>query len=163
MIGSRTPASILDRLLDPRQSFDQTTSAAADAVSALRVALRRGTEALLNSREPWRSIPARFVSLRTPTLSYGLIDFAGGILSEPHEKERPRSEIGTAITRFEPRLTAVNIEHIAGPSPLEAVLACSISAVLQIDLVPEPITFDTTVDTTTSDIGLRGGEWGLTP
>ena len=156
--ADRAPSSLLDRLLDGGPRPDPT--AATDGARLLRRALRRDIEALLNTRKPWRSIPARFTALKTSVLSYGLSDFAGGTANGPNHQERLRAEIEDAIRRFEPRLTNVEVELVAQPSPLEAVLSFRINALLPIDPVPEPVSFDTTVDTTTSDVDIRAGGEG---
>lgn len=91
-------------------------------------------------------------------LSYGLSDFAGGVTTDPAQRERLRVEIERVITRFEPRLAHVEVEFVGAPSQLDAVLAFRISALLLVDPVSEPIAFDTTVDTTTSDVNLRALE-----
>ena len=154
------PVSVLDRLLVGDTPVDKARMMPGGSLRRLRAALLRDLEALLNARKPWRSMPARLSFLRTSALSYGLADFAGGTVKDAMERTRLCAEIADAITRFEPRLTAVEVELAETPSSLEAVLSFRIKAVLLIDPVPEPVVFDTMLDTATSDIHLRVPEDG---
>ncbi|MBE7209404.1 MAG: type VI secretion system baseplate subunit TssE [Gluconacetobacter diazotrophicus] len=149
------PLSVLDRLLPDDPSRHARVDDGSADPGRLRAALLRDLEALLNTRRPWRSHPDWLPFLRTSVMSYGLEDFAGGRIEDDRERQRLCDGIATAIARFEPRLTQVEVELMEMPSELEAVLAFRISAVLLVDPVPEPIVFDTMVDVTTSDIHLR--------
>lgn len=151
--GSAAPLSLLDRLLDPKGRSHRLASAG--TVQQLKASLRRDVEALLNARRPWWSIPAQYSALRSSTLSYGMADFAGGIINDSAEQERLRAEIEATITRFEPRLATVEVELLTEPSPLEGMLAFRIRAFLLVDPVVEPIAFDTVLDTATSDVDLH--------
>lgn len=148
--------SLLDRLMDakPEQTSDRPRSAG-ETVSELRNAVRRDVEALLNARRPWRSIPNRYPVLRLSPLGYGIADFTGGAFNDRKQQERLREEIETAIRRFEPRLSRIQVQLFEDPTPLKATLALRIDALLQMDPAPESISFDTMVDTTTSGVVLQ--------
>ena len=152
----RAAASVLDRLLDgqPERPNDRKLSASA-TVAELRRAVRRDVEALLNARRPWRSVPDRFAVLRTSPFGYGIPDFTAGAFNDERQQEALRNEIEAAIRRFEPRLARVQVELANPPSPLSATLTLRVSALLQMEPEPEPITFDTMVDRTTADVLLR--------
>ena len=152
--GVRAGTSLLDRLLDayPEQALDRKLSAA-ETVSELRAAVHRDVEFLLNARRPWRSVARP--ALRTSPLGYGISDFTAGAFNDRHERERLRVEIEEAIRRFEPRLTDVQVQVAEDVSPMRATLVLRINALLLMDPVPEAISFDTLIDTTTADITLR--------
>lgn len=148
--------SLLDRLMDqrPDQAADRPRTPS-ETVSDLRKAVRRDVEALLNARRPWRSVPDGYPVLRLSPLGYGISDFTAGAFNDPKQQETLREEIETAIRRFEPRLSRIQVQIVEDPAPLKATLALRIHAHLQADPVPEPISFDTMIDTTTADVVLR--------
>lgn len=151
---ARAGASLLDRLLDthPDQARDRVQGAA-ETVARLRASVHRDIECLLNARRPWRS--AAWPELRTSPLGYGIPDFTAGAFNDRREREVLRAEIEDAIQRFEPRLAQVQVQVAEDPVPLRATLMLRISAVLLMEPVPEEISFDTLVDTTTADVTLR--------
>jgi type VI secretion system protein ImpF len=148
--------SLLDRLTDanPERTSDRPR-AASETVRELRNAVRRDVEALLNARRPWRSVPDRYPVLRLSPLGYGIADFTAGAFNDRKQQEKLREEIETAMRRFEPRLSGVHVLLFEDPAPLKATLALRIDALLQMDPAPEPISFDTMVDTTTANVVLR--------
>jgi type VI secretion system protein ImpF len=148
--------SLLDRLMDqrPEQVSDRPRTSS-ETVSDLRLAVRRDVEALLNARRPWRSVPDNYPTLRLSPLGYGISDFTAGAFNDPKQQEILREEIETAIRRFEPRLSHIQVQIVEDPAPLKATLALRIHAHLRIDPVPVPISFDTMIDTTTADVVLR--------
>lgn len=154
--ATRAAAPLLDRLLDahPEHQADRVATQAA-TVAALRNAVRRDVEALLNARRPWRSVPDRFAMLRVSPLGYGIPDFTAGGFNDRAQQEALRAEIETTIRRFEPRLAQVQVELTDAPSPLSATLTLRISALLRVEPEPEQVVFDTMLDTTTADVVLR--------
>lgn len=150
---ARVSASLLDRLLDahPDQARDRVPSAA-DTVARLRAAVHRDVEFLLNARRPWRSVA--WPALRTSPLGYGISDFTAGAFNDRREREVLRAEIEDAIRRFEPRLAQVQVQVAEDASPLRATLALRIDALLLMEPLPEAISFDTLIDTTTADVTL---------
>lgn len=154
--ATRAAAPLLDRLMDahPEQAHEPPLPAAS-TVGELRNAVRRDVEALLNARRPWRSVPDRFAALRISPLGYGIPDFTAGAFNDKRQQESLRAEIETTIRRFEPRLAHVQVEQTDRPSPLTATLTLRISALLRVEPEPEPVVFDTMLDTTTADVVLR--------
>ncbi len=148
--------SLLDRLMDaePDRPRDPPVSAA-QSLALLRRAVHRDVEALLNARRPWRSVPAGFPALRQSPLGYGISDFTAGAFNDRRQREVLRAEIEEAIRRFEPRLTQIQVQLADDGDLLRTTLHLRIEALLRVDPAPEPITFDTMVDTTTADVTLR--------
>ena len=150
----RACASILDRLIDadPDRAQDRPKTVS-ETIDDLKAAVLRDIEHLLNARRPWRSVPR--ATLKTSSLGYGIPDFTAGAFDGEEAQEALRAEIEDTILRFEPRLTQVQVQ-LAGPAaPLRAMLTLNISALVLMEPAPEPINFDTFVDTTTSDVVLR--------
>ncbi len=155
----RAGASVLDRLLDahPDQARDRRQTAS-ESIDALRRAVHRDVEHLLNARRPWRTPP--LATLKQSPLGYGIADFTAGAFNEEGERDKLRGEIADAIRRFEPRLTQVEVRLVDNVSTLRTVLTLHVSALLLIDPMPEPISFDTLIDTTTADVVVRARDGG---
>jgi type VI secretion system protein ImpF len=149
-------APLLDRLMDdePERAVDRPVSPA-ETVARLRRAVHRDLEALLNARRPWHSVPEKLAGLRLSPLGYGMPDFTAGAYNDRQQREVLRLEIEQTIRRFEPRLAQVQVRLSDQETPLRATLRLSIDALLRTHPAPEPIVFDTTVDTTTADIVLH--------
>ncbi len=69
-----------------------------------------------------------------------------------------RAEVETTIRRFEPRLMSVRVSLIDGANKLEATLRLRIDGLLHADPAPEPVAFDTTIDSTTADVFVAATE-----
>lgn len=143
----RFQAPLLDRLIDlaPDQSRDPPSSAG-NSLNALRNAVRRDLEALLNARRTWKSWPAELKELAVSPIGYGVPDFSSGAFNDARQREELRLEIEQAIRRFEPRFISVRVALVQAQTPLEATLRLRIDAVLYAEPAPEPMTFDTLVD-----------------
>ena len=147
---------LLDRLMDPEP--DRTADAplsAAESVERLRRSVHRDLEALLNARRPWRSVPDSTPALRLSPLGYGIPDFTAGAFNDRRQRDALRAEVEETIRRFEPRLTQVQVQLADDGDLLRSTLRLRIDALLRVDPAPEPIVFDTVVDTTTADVTLR--------
>lgn len=149
----RFHAPLLDRLIDlaPDQSRDPVASAS-DSLMALRNAVRRDLEALLNARRCWRSWDPSLKELSTSPMGYGVPDFSSGAFSDMRQREELRLEIEDTIRRFEPRFISVHVTLVPGESPLEATLRLRIDAVLHAEPAPEPMIFDTLVDPSNDEV-----------
>lgn len=161
--GGRAPPpvtrlSLLDRLddLEPDRDRDPPASAA-ESVMALRRSVCRDVEALLNSRRRWRSWPERYRELAVSPVGYGIADFSAGAFNDPGRRDLLRAEIQETIRRFETRLLRVRVSLVEGGEPLEATLRLRVDATLRVEPAPEPIAFDTLVDSVTAQIVVRPG------
>ena len=138
----------------PDQARDRARTAS-ETVADLRACVHRDVEALLNARRPWRNVGDAWPHLRLSPLGYGIPDFTAGTFNEARDREALRLEIERAIARFEPRLAAVQVQLDEAAASLRATLVLRIDALLLIHPQPEPISFDTVIDTTTADVTLR--------
>lgn len=136
--------SLLDRLLDtgtpPR---NRPQPAAADP--ALRNALARDLEALLNTRiaEP-RSRLAGHPMAAESILSFGLPDNNGLSLHVPADRLRLADQVRRAIQRHEPRLARVQVAIVSEPGGGRPV-QLRIDAELRPASEHAPICFDATL------------------
>lgn len=149
----RFQAPLLDRLIDlaPDQTRDPPPSAG-DSLVALRNAVRRDLEALLNARRCWRSWPASLRELAVSPIGYGVPDFSSGAFSDVRQREELRLEIEDTIRRFEPRFISVTVILAPTQSALESTLRLRIDALLHAEPAPEPMTFDTLVDPSNDEV-----------
>lgn len=151
--GPRAKLPLLDRLMDdsPDEERDVPMSAA-EALAALRSSVRRDLEALLNARRRWRSWPSNLKELAASPVGYGIPDFTSGAMNEAGRRELLRAEVEATIRRFEPRMVSVKVRLLENADKLDATLRLRIDGLLHADPAPEPVAFDTTVDSTTADV-----------
>jgi type VI secretion system protein ImpF len=152
----RAQMPLLDRLIDDApDNLREAPLSAVDAEMALKQSVHRDLEALLNTRRRWRSWSPEFGELKTSLLAYGITDFASGAFNDPEQRDRLRGDVELAIRRFEPRLTEVRVTLVESPDTLDATLRLRIDAVLLTEPSPEPVAFDTLVDSATAEVQIK--------
>ena len=147
---------LLDRLID---EAPQSALAPAEALGLLRRSVRRDVEALLNARRRWRSWPRSLRRLAVSPLNFGIPDCTGGNFHDSDQRETLRREIEDTIRRFEPRFRSVHVTIVESENPLEATLRLRIEALLRVEPAPEPISFDTVVDSVTASVLVRAADY----
>jgi type VI secretion system protein ImpF len=152
----RVQLPLLDRLIDdaPDAQRDSPRSLG-DAETALRNSVRRDLEALLNARRRWRSVSPDYAQLPSSLIGYGISDFASGAFNSAEQRDRLRSEIEEAIRQFEPRLTGVRVSLVERNNNLDSTLRLQIEGMLRTEPAPEPIAFETLVDSATTEVTVR--------
>lgn len=152
----RAQLPLLDRLIDEAPDVDRDPPlSSAEAIALLRRSVRRDIEALLNARRRWRSWPQGYRELAQSPLGYGISDFASGAFNDPEQRDRLRGEIEQTIRRFEPRLAQVRVVLTDADNTLDATLRLRVEALLRVEPAPEPIAFDTVVDSTTAEVEVK--------
>jgi type VI secretion system protein ImpF len=134
--------SILDRLIDdePFVAVEAPLSRA-QSLRALRSAVRRDLEWLLNTRRIDIDPEPESVHLNQSLYVFGLRDFTTFSLANPEERTRLLRHIATTIEQFEPRLANVRITH--EEDALEKrQFQFRIDALLIVDPAPESVSFD---------------------
>ncbi|WP_372620187.1 type VI secretion system baseplate subunit TssE [Falsiroseomonas sp.] len=152
----RAQLPLLDRLLDdaPDQERDRVLSNA-EVLQKLREAVRRDLQSLLNARRRWRSWPPALRELATSPVGYGLPDFSSGAFGDPARRELLRREVEDTIRRFEPRFLSLKVHLVDANDQLSGTLRLRIEALLDADPAPEPVGFDTLLDTARDDVVVR--------
>jgi type VI secretion system protein ImpF len=147
---------LLDRLLDdaPDRALDAPLSPG-EAIRILQSSVRRDLEALLNARRRWRSWPTYCRELNISPVGYGVPDFTSGAVHDSSSREWLRAEIEAAIRAFEPRFSGLRVTVVESKDKLSATLRLQIEAMLHVEPAPEPIAFDTLLETTTSEVIVR--------
>ncbi len=100
-------------------------------------------------------VPEELPLLADSLLAYGLPDFSN---SEREERRGPADltrALETTLKRFEPRLEDI-VVSVANASVLERAFRFKIEARLRIDPVPEPISFDTTLQLGSGNFAVKG-------
>ncbi len=135
--------SVLDRLidLDPARS-EEAPLTRLPSVRALRAAVRRDLEWLLNTRRVAVEPDESLIELRRSLYQIGVMDFSGFSLSTLQDQSRLLHHLQEVIQQFEPRLAQVRITPHQDPAKTRAV-RFRIEASLIMDPSPERVSFDT--------------------
>ena len=127
-------------------------------VEELKQSVRRDIEWLLNSRRPLLDL-TDLPEARTSILAYGMPDltfFAGNLA----DRQRICTLMEEALRTFEPRLQprSIKVEHVTTREDTHARLHFNIHALLHVDPVREPISFDTSVETASGAVQVMTGD-----
>jgi type VI secretion system protein ImpF len=141
----RITPSLLDRLTDEEPEISREAPVSRlKSLRQLRFAVRRDLEWLLNTRRLVDEIPEDLKEVRDSIMMFGLPDFTSTNVGSLTDQTRVRRLVESAIERFEPLLRDVAVVVEPGRE-FERSLHFRISANLQVDPAPEPVSFDTTL------------------
>lgn len=146
---------LFDRLVDrdPRLRHELRPTRTLDR-RGLRESVRRELEQLLNTRCPF---PAHRLPIRERTvIDYGVPDFSVFSPRSFDDRARLADLLRRAIEAFEPRLIDVHVSLEPQPGNDLSLLGL-IEARLLTDLVPEPVSFETSVDLKEGKIEVHAG------
>ena len=148
--------SVLDRLIDQepkRRSESMPTPAR--SVRAVKEALRRDLEFLMNTRRVGEEPPDSMKELRQSVYSYGLSDITSMKLHTSTEQQLFLREIETCIAIFEPRLVRTKVRvRTSEDSP--HLVHFAIEGLLRVDPEPIPIRFDSFLELNNGTYLIRG-------
>jgi type VI secretion system protein ImpF len=152
----RIAPSILDQLIDedPKVSREPPP-AQIKSLESLKQSVRRDLEWLLNTRQSIHRIPEDFEEVSRSIAAYGLPDFTAVSVKSAAEQDRIRRALLSAIRLFEPRLEDVTIS-LDLTQERNCMLRFRIAAVLHVEPVSEPVTFDTLLDLQTGQYDIQG-------
>jgi type VI secretion system protein ImpF len=147
--------SILDRLLDddPKTKREPVRERAV-GIGHIKAAVVRDLENLLNTRRHIASPPATHREVNHSLWVYGLQDYTAQNPKSPSVKQHLRLDIEKTLGLFEHRLRNVTVKLEAFDRE-DRNLRFRITAMLVVDPVEEPVTFDTFFD-------LNRGEYKIT-
>lgn len=139
-------ASLLDRLIDedPNNSRESVQYRLLN-VRQVKASVVRDLENLLNCRRNISLLPEGLRQLADSVATYGLKDFTAENTSSQDVRQTIRKDVERAVARFEPRLRNVKVIVETG-SQKERNLNFRISAMLVVDPIREPVTFNTYFD-----------------
>ena len=154
----RARIPLLDRLLDAEPGAPEPPPpSAAVALDVLRAAVRRDLEAVLNARRRRRPVPSLYTELVLSPLTYGIPDPTSGAYAVPERRAALAREVEATIRRFEPRLMDIQVELVGDGDDLSRALRLRVNAILRADPVPEPVSFETTLEPVTRDVTVQEG------
>ena len=139
-------ASILDRLIDLEPGVSrEPVQYRLLTIGRAKASVARDLENLLNTKRSVLAPPAAYREVNNSVFVYGLQDFTSQNPRSPMVRQQLRQQIERIISRFEPRLKNVKVNlEMAGQN--ERNLRFRITALLVVDPVTEPVTFDTYFD-----------------
>jgi type VI secretion system protein ImpF len=153
--GIVTP-SVLDRLIDHEpKNRSEPMPTSAQSLRAMKAALRRDLEWLMNTRRVIDDPPESCVELRRSVYHYGLPDISSmGTFSSSDQNQLLKS-MESALAFFEPRLirVKVNLKPVTGAGRMVHFV---IEGLLRVDPVPEQIVFDTVLELSSGSYQIQG-------
>ncbi|HTK25398.1 MAG TPA: type VI secretion system baseplate subunit TssE [Pyrinomonadaceae bacterium] len=142
---ARITPSVLDRLLDfdPRSSSEGQKSRS-QTLHELKASVGRDLEWLLNTRRLAFELTEDLYETNRSVVAYGIPDLTTLSPDSHLDQKALVKQIENAITIFEPRFLSakVTLEAMGGT---ERSLRFRIDAQLDIDPAPEPVSFDTSL------------------
>ena len=151
--------SVLDRLIDyePENSIENPLSRA-QSVRVLKSAVRRDLEWLLNTRRIVDAPDEALKEVNRSVYVYGLPDLSALTMAVGADRNRLVRQLTAAITNFEPRLTNVRLSLVERPDSSKKDVRLRIEAMLRMDPVPEPVSFDSVIELKSGRCHLSGGD-----
>jgi type VI secretion system protein ImpF len=151
----RINLSVLDRLVDfEPEAKAEPPASRSKALRQVKQALKRDLEWLLNTRRVLE-VPEELPLLAKSLLTYGLPDFSNSSVKNTQDQHELTLALEATLKRFEPRLEDI-VVSVANASVLERAFRFKIEARLRIDPVPEPISFDTTLQIGSGNFAVKG-------
>lgn len=153
-------ASLLNRVLLEEAYGDalhrvRKTSVSSVTLRELKKSVSRDIEQLLNTRrELLEGVSPAYNEVAGSLLMYGLPDFTSLSLMNSQHRKQIRRSVEEALGKFEPRLKSVQVT-LEVQDKFDPTLRFRIDALLRNDTAPEPVTFDATLQLTTSQYSVR--------
>lgn len=139
--------SVLDRLIDEDPgSHGEQPMTVKQLGNALKDAVRRDLEDLLNTRRRPFSVPAGLEDLEQSSFEFGIPDFSGANMSTLERRRKYLRSIEEIIRLHEPRFSTVRVIGVDEKKATQRTLHFRIEAVLQTEPVPESVLYDSQVD-----------------
>lgn len=156
---STITVSVLDRLIDnePENRLENPLSRT-QSVRLLKAGVRRDLEWLLNSRRIADPPDDKLAELNRSVYIYGLQDLSALTMAAMQDRTRLTRQITQTINLFEPRLTGVRVSMVETPDASKKDVRLRIEALLRMDPVPEPISFDTVIELKSGNCHISGGD-----
>lgn len=151
--------SALDRLIDlePDNRMENPLSRS-QSVRLLKNAVRRDLEWLLNSRRIAVPPDEGLKEVNRSVYVFGLQDLSALTMASTADRNRLVRQVLSTINLFEPRLMNVRLVMVETPDAGKKDVRLRIEAMLRMDPVPEPVSFDTVIELKSGNCHLTGGE-----
>jgi type VI secretion system protein ImpF len=140
---------VLDRLLDDEPGNTREVPKRRDQIMRdLKQSVCRDLEDLLNTRHRCGVLPEDLEELDVSLVNYGISEIAGAA-GAIHSTDLPKT-IERVIKRFETRFKSVKVTLLENKNEYDRTVRFRIDAVMYAEPAPEPITFDSQLEPTTS-------------
>jgi type VI secretion system protein ImpF len=151
--------SVLDRLIDlePDSRLENSLSRT-QSVRLLKSAVRRDLQWLLNTRRVADLPDERLKEVNRSVYVYGLPDLSTLAVAAVGDRNRLVRQIASTVSLFEPRLANVRVLMVETPDTAKKDVRLRIDAMLRMDPVAEPITFDTVIELKSGNCRVVGGD-----
>jgi type VI secretion system protein ImpF len=146
--------SVLDRLI---QTGEPEPRSAAESVRALKQAVMRDVEWLLNTRRIAILAPPVLEEVNDSVYHYGLADITSVSADSPSIRLELLRRVEQCVERFEPRLTSIAVREAGAPGERTRNIRFQVEAVLRLD-DPEPIYFETVLDPGSGHFNVSGSQ-----
>jgi type VI secretion system protein ImpF len=120
--------------------------------------VRRDLEWLLNTRRICDPPEEGLKEVNSSVYTYGLPDLSALTMAASGDRNKLVRQILSTINLFEPRLANVRLVMIETPDSAKKDVRLRVEAMLRMDPVPEPISFDTVIELKTGNCRLTGGD-----
>jgi type VI secretion system protein ImpF len=157
--GAPLRASVLDRLMAPPATSGAVRRALeVVGLRELRAAVARDLEWLLNTKQCLPDVPEDLVETMQSIWTYGLPDLSTYSSRSPEDATTLARLLEDVIRRFEPRLRpgSVRITPRPGGEGDEFRVQFRIDAILHVEPIRSPVSFDTDVDFGAGTVRVRG-------
>lgn len=151
--------SVLDRLIDTEPGSQvEASMSRSQSVRAMKSAVRRDLEWLLNSRRIFQEPDESLKEVNRSLYMYGLPDFTTYAIASAADQSKLIRVLLATVKLFEPRLANIRIVPIDAPA-LAGIqqLKVRIEGMLLMDPSPEPVSFDTVIELKSGTCRLSGG------
>jgi type VI secretion system protein ImpF len=146
---------MLDRLLQTGEPEPRTWS---ESVRALKASLMRDIDWLLNTRRIAEPAPQALVELNQSVYHYGLPDVTSLSADSMETRRLLLRQVEDCLRQFEPRLASVRVSEAEAKNESARQLRFIVEGMLQLDPVPEPIVFDTVLDSSSGHFNVSGSQ-----
>ncbi len=148
--------SVLDRLFDDAPGVSSEPPPSMRALGeALRDAVRRDLENLLNTRRRCLPTPEGLEELEASSFEYGIPDLTGTNLASQGRRKRYLRDIEELIKRFEPRFSSIKVTPLEREGTVDRGLEFRIDAVLRVEPAPESVLYDSQIDVLTRSFRVK--------
>jgi type VI secretion system protein ImpF len=148
--------SVLDRLFDEEPGRVGERSLSVGMLgAALKSAVRRDLEELLNTRQRPFPVPEGLEELERSSFEYGIPDFSGAYLSSSARRRKYLRGIEEIIRMHEPRFATVRVVPVEERQVAYRTLHFRIEAVLRMEPAPESVLYDSHVDVLTRSVRIQ--------
>lgn len=144
---------VLDRLLQTGEPEPRTWS---ESVRALKASVLRDVDWLLNTRRIAQTAPEALTELQRSVFHYGLPDVSSLSADAVETRRHLKRQVEECLRLFEPRLTGVRVSESGDQGGTNRQLRLVVEALLDLDPEPEPIVFDTVLDSSSGRFNVTG-------